>query len=409
MRSGRTDTGLKYVFCTSGRKVGYCSISVKCGTRSENELPEGTAHFLEHTLFKGTARRSASQISSYLDKLGGELNAYTTKEEIVLHATVLKEDIWKAVELLLEIASQATFPEKEVETEKGVVLDEIISYKDSPADDIYDCFESRFFEGHPLGRLTLGTAGSVSGAGPGDLKAFYKRCFVTSAMTLSIVVDEKEEVIEKKALRLAAKYLRSDEGYNPDPFPSIPPQPHYFDIREDKDNHEANVIIGGLAPSLYEEHDRLVAVLLANILGGPASNSLLGAELREKHGWVYGVECGYTQYSDAGLMTISIGCDHANLNRCIKATRRILSRMIREPLSERKLKEAKKQLLGQLAISSDSGENQCLSLGKSMMAFGKISSDKENTDAIMCITAAEIQAMAGRIFDTEKTSTLIFE
>ena len=137
MRSGRTEYGLKYAVKRSASKVGYCSLGVRCGTRAEAELPEGTAHLVEHTLFKGTKNRSAGRINSYLDRLGGELNAYTTKEEIVLHSTVLKEDIWKACGLLLDIATCATFPQHEVETEKGVVLDEIISYKDSPSEDIY--------------------------------------------------------------------------------------------------------------------------------------------------------------------------------------------------------------------------------------------------------------------------------
>lgn len=406
MRCGKTGYGLQYAVKRSGNKVGYCSISVRCGTRAEDSFPEGTAHFVEHSIFKGTSRRSASSISSYLDRLGGELNAYTTKEEIVLHSTVLKEDIWKAVGLLVEIATEANFPDDEVETERGVVLDEIISYKDCPADDIYDCFESRFFADHPLGRLTLGTEESVNSITPEDLRAYYKAHFVPSAMALCIVADEDEAVLEKKALKICASAFEGNfaEGGFSTSTPSI----NIFSATEDKGNHEANALIGALAPSLYEEKERLTAVLLSNLLGGPASNSLLGAELRERHGWVYAVECGYTQYSDAGLMTISIGCDKDNLNKCLRATRRIISKLIAEPLSERKLKAAKKQLLGQLAISSDSGENQCLSMGKSLMAFGAISSDKDNTDAIMAITAEDLRSMAERVFGERKTSELIF-
>ena len=189
----------------SASKVGYCSLSIRCGTRAEGELPEGTAHFVEHTIFKGTKRLSAARINSYLERLGGELNAYTTKEEIVLHATVLREDIWKAVGLLLEIATEATFPEHEVETERGVILDEIISYKDSPSEDIFDNFESRFFAGSPLGRLTLGTLDSVGKTTVEDLKTYYRRNFIPQNMALCVVASGDETELEKQILKLCSR------------------------------------------------------------------------------------------------------------------------------------------------------------------------------------------------------------
>ena len=414
MRSGRSESGLQYAVKSSASKVGYCSLSIKCGTRAEGELPEGTAHFVEHTIFKGTRRFSAARINSYLDRLGGELNAYTTKEEIVLHATVLREDIWKAVGLLLEIATEATFPEHEVETERGVVLDEIISYKDSPSEDIFDTFESRFFEGSPLGRLTLGTVDSVSAATVDDLKTYYRRNFIPSNMALCIVASGDEEKLEKQMLALAGKYL---VGKIPDQVGddgrAIPGEDRVsssrlFDITEDKNNHEANALLGAEAPSLYGEKKRIAAVLLANILGGPASNSLLGAELREKHGWVYAIECGYSQYSDTGLMTVSLGCDKSNLKKCLKAVDRILSKVRETEMSPAALKAAKKQLLGQLAISSDSGETQCLSMGKSLLAFGKIMGDAWNREMIESVSAEDLRLIAREIFAPEKVSRLVY-
>ncbi len=430
MRSGRSESGLQYAVKSSASKVGYCSLSIKCGTRAEGELPEGTAHFVEHTIFKGTRRFSAARINSYLDRLGGELNAYTTKEEIVLHATVLREDIWKAVGLLLEIATEATFPEHEVETERGVVLDEIISYKDSPSEDIFDTFESRFFEGSPLGRLTLGTVDSVSAATVDDLKTYYRRNFIPKNMALCIVASGDEEKLEKQMLALAGKYLVGEipdqvgddgSGMPGEDRTVIPGEDRtvipgedrvsssrHFDITEDKNNHEANALLGAEAPSLYGEKKRIAAVLLANILGGPASNSLLGAELREKHGWVYAIECGYSQYSDTGLMTVSLGCDKSNLKKCLKAVDRILSKVCETEMSPAALKAAKKQLLGQLAISSDSGETQCLSMGKSLLAFGKIMGDAWNREMIESVSAEDLRLTACEIFAPEKVSRLVY-
>ena len=410
MRSGRSESGLQYAVKSSASKVGYCSLSVKCGTRAEGDLPEGTAHFVEHTLFKGTTRKSAARINSYLDRLGGELNAYTTKEEIVLHATVLREDIWKAVGLLLEIATEATFPEHEVQTERGVILDEIISYKDSPSEDIFDNFESRFFAGSPLGRLTLGTLESVGKTTVEDLKTYYRRNFIQQNMALCIVASGDEEELEKQVLKLVKSVGGNGVVPENEASGAIPVAAKYtfFDITEDKDNHEVNVVMGAEAPSLYELKERVTAVLLTNILGGPASNSLLGAELREKHGWVYSIECGYVQYTDTGLMTVSMGCDRANLRKCLTAADRIISKVCTAPMSPAKLRAAKKQLLGQLAISADSGETQCLSMGKSLLAFGEIMTDKQTRELIEAISAEDLRSLAAKIFAPEKVSRLIY-
>ena len=196
MRYGKAPSGLQYAVRRDNSAVAYCAISIKCGTRDEAGYHGGIAHFVEHTLFKGTSRKSAAVINSYLDRLGGELNAYTTKEEIVLHATVLKEDLGKAAKLLFEIATDATFPEKELETEKSVVIDEISSYKDSPADDIYDRFEQMLFEDHPLSGLILGTAASVRKIGHDEVMRFVRDKFIPSRMAFTVVADLDEGEME---------------------------------------------------------------------------------------------------------------------------------------------------------------------------------------------------------------------
>ena len=409
MRSGRSESGLSFAVKSSVSKVAYCSLSVRCGNRAEGDLPQGTAHFVEHTIFKGTKHFSASRINSYLDRLGGELNAYTTKEEIVLHATVLREDIWKAVGLLLEIATRATFPEHEIETERGVIIDEIISYKDSPSDDIFDTFESRFFEGSPLGRLILGTVESVGSITVEDLKAYYRRNFIPSNMALCIVASGDEEKLERQMLALAGKYITPGEDQMVIPGEDRVSSSRHFDITEDKHNHEANALLGVEAPSLYNpDSERVTAALLTNILGGPSSNSMLGAYLREKHGWVYSIECAYAQFRETGMITISLGCEKENLAKCLRAVERILAKICSTPLSEAKLKAAKKQLLGQLAISGEGGETQCLSMGKSMISFGKIMKDEQTRALIDAITAEDLHKMAVRTFSPGKVSKLVY-
>ena len=427
MTTGTTPQGLRYAVRRSGRAVAFCALTIGCGTRDEKGYPAGIAHFVEHTMFRGTRRKSANVINGYLDKLGGELNAYTTKEEIVLHATVLKEDLGKAARLLFELATEATFPDAEIETERGVVLDEIISYKDNPAEDVYDRFEGMLFEGHPLGLPILGTAASVKRIRPEDLRRFLKTFFVPERMAFTVVADLDEKLLEKRVLRLVAK-LFGDGTPSPAPpvrnemeslvpsegIPVIPseakesPWAAPFDKTVDKRNHEVNAVIGNRAPSLYDQEDRITAAMLCNILGGPASNSLLNKELREKNGWVYGVECTYTQYADTGIAAITFGCDKPNLERCLTAIDRILGRLRDEPLSERTLKAYRKQLLGQLAISSDNGEAQCLSMGKSLLAWGRIDTSAQMRARIEAVTPEALQAMARRLFAPDTLSRLIY-
>ena len=409
MISGTAECGLQYAVKKSGSSVAYCALSIKCGTRDELGYHSGLAHFVEHTLFKGTERRSASVINGYLDRLGGELNAFTTKEEIVFHATVLKEDLHKAASLLFELATSPTFPQHEIETEKGVVIDEIHSYKDSPSEDIFDKFEEMVFAGHPLSGNILGTAASVKKINRDELLKFVKEKFRPEKMAFSIVAEIDEKKLEKEAQKLCKQYFAECPAAEPHSEPQKVEHTYVpFDKTLSKRNHQANCIIGGPAPSLYQERERLATVLLCNILGGPANNAILNSVLREKNGWVYGVECSYTQFADAGLVAISLGCDKSNLDKCVEAIYKELRKLQATPLSDRKLKAAKKQLLGQIAISGDNGETQCLSMGKSLLAYGRISGGKETRELVEKISAADIQEMANTVFNIQTLSKLVY-
>lgn len=408
MISGRADCGIRYAVKRSGSAVAYCSLGIACGTRYEQGFHSGIAHFTEHTLFKGTEHKSSSVINGYLDRLGGELNAYTTKEEIVLHATILKEDLSKASSLLMEIATEATFPDNEVNTERGVVIDEIKSYKDSPSEDVYDRFEEKLFRGHSLSMPILGTPQSVRATSAEELRRFYKEKFVPGSMVFTIVADIDEKRMEADLLRTFDKFFSGSGMVSGElTRPESVTLDNVFDEVINKRNHEANAVIGGYAPSLYEERERIATSLMSNILGGPAMNSILNDILREKHGWVYGVESSYTQYSDTGIMAISLGCERENTEKCIDAVRREISKLQANALTDRKLRAAKKQFLGQIAISSDNGESQCLSMGKSLLAYGRVASAEEIKREIEAVSADMIRDMACRIFAPDRTSCLI--
>ncbi|MCD8208796.1 MAG: insulinase family protein [Bacteroidales bacterium] len=429
MLEGRCAGGVSYAVKRGGNAVAYCALSVRCGTRDEVGFHPGTAHFVEHTIFKGTARHNAAAINSCLDKLGGELNAYTTKEEIVLHATVLKEDLNKAGSLLFELVTCPTFPEGEVETERGVIIDEIHSYKDAPAEEVYDVFEEMLFKGHPLSGPILGTVKSVRKITSAELARFVREKFVPENMAFTVVADIPEAALAKRVETLVSKFFAaSASGASDHPFSgnascksdgtTVPSHPAdhpkadlntaQFSLTLNRRNHQVNCVIGGLAPTLYDHSERIAMVLLTNIIGGPASNSILNAILREKRGWVYAVECSYTQYADSGIVAISLGCEKENLEKCRRTIDRELGKLRENPLSAAKLRAAKKQLLGQVAIGSDNGENQCLSMGKSLMAYGHVFTDEEGRRQIEAVTAADLQALAVKYFSSAILSTLIF-
>ena len=420
---------MKFSFKRITSPVAVCAVSTMVGTRNEEPAYNGLAHLNEHMLFKGTEKRGAASINNLLENVGGELNAYTTKEETVVHATVLKEDLRRAVELLLELLFTSTYPDKELLKEREVVYEEIISYKDSPADSIYEDFECRLFEGHPLQYPILGTRKTLSRIESSTLKEYLHKWFIPDNMAISVVADMEESQVVKIVERALRKYC---PGQHCDIIRESTPQPLVvgtaggrtaageaapldwtpvppFRIEINKKHHQAHCIIGTRAYSYSQERERLALALLANILGGPAMNARLNTVLREKNALVYTVEACFNPYSDTGLFTIYFGCDKPLVERSLRLVRKELERVIEAPLSSRALANAKKQLLGQLAIASDNSEAQCLSMGKSMMIFGYIEPMETTRAKIESLTAAELQRVAQEILTWDNLSILIYK
>ena len=435
---------MKFSFKRVTSPVAVCAVSTMVGTRNEEPAYNGLAHLNEHMLFKGTEKRGAASINNLLENVGGELNAYTTKEETVVHATVLKEDLRRAVELLLELLFTSTYPDKELLKEREVVYEEIISYKDSPADSIYEDFECRLFEGHPLQYPILGTRKTLSRIESSTLKEYLHKWFIPDNMAISVVADMEESQVVKIVERALRKYcpgqhcdiirestlqplVAGTAGFGtvgvgtagggtaggctaageaaPLDWTPVPP----FRIEINKKHHQAHCIIGTRAYSYSQERERLALALLANILGGPAMNARLNTVLREKNALVYTVEACFNPYSDTGLFTIYFGCDKPLVERSLRLVRKELERVIEAPLSSRALANAKKQLLGQLAIASDNSEAQCLSMGKSMMIFGYIEPMETTRSKIESLTAAELQRVAQEILTWDNLSILIYK
>lgn len=403
------DNGLRFGFKHASSPVAYCALTINAGTRDENLSQGGIAHLTEHMLFKGTKGRSARSINNFLEKLGGELNAYTTKEETVIHATVLKEDLPKAVELLHDLAFNSIFPENELAKEKEVVLEEIKSYKDTPSEQIYDDFEELLFGNHPLAGNILGTPKTVRRITREDLVNFTKLHYRCENMSFSIVADSKAEKCEA----LARKYFGHLETNEPPgivPFRSthIPPGNSGGIHIVSKKSYQAHCVLGGRAYSLYDKR-RLPLALLVNVLGGPALNSKLNLLLREKHALAYTVDASYTPFSDTGLFTVYFGTDKTNLDRSLKLINKELNDIIEKGLSMAQLKAAKKQLAGQLAISTDNAESQCLNIGKSLLVFKKVETMDEVMGKINAISSDQIKEVASEVFSDDNLITLIYK
>lgn len=373
--------------------VAHCALTINAGSRDETPRECGLAHFTEHMLFKGTRCRRAYHINSRLEKLGGELNAFTTKEETTVHATTLKGDFPKAAELIADIAFNSVFPEKEVGKEKEVVIDEINSYKDSPPDRIYDEFEDLIFAGSTLGHNILGNAPSVGKFTGGDVKAFTQRCYNTDNMVLSFVGNISEKAFVRYAERYFGAAAESLRGFERKAQANYAP----FEKEVRRNTHQAHCILGARA---YDHNNpkRIALSLLTNVLGGPAANSELNVLLREKNGLTYSVEAAYTPYSDTGVASVYFGTDKDKTDRCLSLVNDALERFRTTALTTRQLSMAKKQFVGQLAISMESNEGYMLSAGKSYLVYNDVDSPDEIYKKIARITASEILECANEIF-----------
>ena len=412
MKTGILGNGISYAVKRGGKSVAWCALSVKCGTRDEGSFKSGTAHFAEHCVFKGTKRRTSSYINSYLDRLGGELNAFTTKEETVFHATVLREDLFKAMRLLFELVFEPVFPERAVSLEKNVIIEEIKSYKDSPADDIYDKFEEILLSGHELSRPILGKVSTVAKIESAELLAFTNSRYLPENICLTVVADENEEVLSEKIQKAMSSFPCPGKSANAVgkiwKRSSKPLTFNHFHKEINKRSHSANLVLGGLAPGLFGGTERYAAILLGNVLAGPTSNSILNLALREKRGLVYDVETNYTQYGETGVMSVSLGCDKSNMEKCLQILDEELGKLMDNKLSDNKLRVAKRQLEGQLAISGENGETQVLSMGKSLMSFGDILPSAEVKSRIEALSAEDLREAARKIFRTENRNILIY-
>jgi predicted Zn-dependent peptidase len=395
--------GIRIIHAPRPSAVAYCGFAIDAGTRDEEAGQQGMAHFVEHLLFKGTEKRRAWHILNRMEHVGGDLNAYTNKEETVVYSAFLVEHFPRAVELLSDIVFHSTFPQAEIDKEVEVIIDEIQSYEDSPAELIFDDFEELLFPDHPLGRNILGKPDVLRSFKSEDALRFTSRHYRPQ----NIIFFVQGDVDFKQVIRLVQK---SSAQLEENAFTMERKCPQVYvpqSLTLHRDTHQAHVMIGGRAYDAHNEK-RTALYLLNNILGGPGMNSRLNVALRERSGLVYQVEANLTSYTDTGVFSIYFGTEHEDVDRCIRLVRKELKRLCDKPLTDTQLRAAKKQIIGQIGVARDNAESTALGMAKTFLHYGKVDDPKELFQRIETLSAKELWEVSNEMFAEDYLSTLIY-
>ena len=396
--------GIKLIHKPVKSPVAHAGIIINTGSRDEHEEEHGIAHFIEHMIFKGTKKRKAFHILSRLEDVGGELNAYTSKEETCIYASFMKEDYQRAFELISDIVFNSSFPERELEKEKEVIIEEINSYLDQPGEQIFDDFEELIYKNAPIGRSILGTPEKLRKLSKNALNRFIQQHYNTDQIIVCSV--------GKLSFPRLVKYFEKYFGNVPATYRTWQRKKAGFYHPEtkiiDKDTYQSHCIIGNRAYDLNDKR-RTDLHLLNNILGGQGLNSRLNLSLREKNGYAYNIESNYSPYFDTGVLSIYFGTDRKNLEKSINLTHKEFDKLKTQKLGQIQLARAKRQLMGQLMRSSEINENLMLAIGKSFLVYGNVETPEEINRKIEAITASGLMEIANEILDSDQLSMLAYK
>ena len=399
------DNGIRLIYKqVQATNIAHCGMIIDAGSRDEDPGEEGLAHFIEHMLFKGTNKRKSFHVLSRLEVVGGELNAYTTKERTAIFTTIVDEFTERAVELMADVAFNSNFPLKEMEKEKKVVIEEIAMYKDTPEENIMDEFQELIYPNHPLGVNILGSKKSVKAFKQKDLFNFQKKNYSTDRMVFAFV----GKLPLKKVVRICAKYFEKIE-------PNIVPQRRrayegstQFNLVKKKSHVQGHCVMGAPAYSLHDDN-KIALMLLTNLLGGPGMNSRLNLAIREKYGFAYQIDAGYSAYSDTGLFNIYVGTDKNNINRSVELIHKELKKLREQKLGRVQLHQARTQFSGQISMAEESRTSLMLTLGQSLLEYGKVDSLEEILRKVNAVDEHKLMEVANEILSEEKLSYLIYQ
>jgi len=384
-------------------EVSHFGITIKAGSRDELENEQGLAHFIEHCIFKGTAKRKPFHILSRLDAVGGEINAYTTKEETCIYGSFLNIYYERAIELISDILFNSSFPTHEIKKEKDVIIDEINSYMDSPSEQIFDDFEDQVFKGHPIGRNILGTVDSVNSFEKKDIQEFIERNYTADNIAISSVGNIKLD----KFIRLCDKYFgvefENNSSKKRNPFKG------YNSLQSEmkRDTHQVHTMIGNIAYDMHNDKRRGL-ILLNNVLGGQGLNNRLNLNIREKYGLTYSIESNFIPYTDTGIFQVYFSAEKKFHSKIVKLIHKEFSKLRDKQLGTNQLHLAKQQLKGHIALAQENRVGLMLALGKSILLFDKVDTNQEIFEKIDAITSQEVQSIANEIFVENSFSSLTF-
>ncbi len=395
--------GIRVIHEEVSSPISHFGVVINAGTCDEPDDAAGVAHFVEHTLFKGTKKRNSYQITKRMENAGGDLNAYTAKEETYFHASFLSSDYERAVELLSDILFNATFPEKELEKEKEVVIEEINYYKDSPTELIYDEIEELAFTGHPLGRNILGSKKSVRHLKRDDIINFVQNNYTADNIVLASVGNISTDNLLKLCNRYFCQPITTSCVRQRTPINEYAP----VQVKRHKSISQAHLMLCNRAYSIQEDQ-RASFTLLTNLLGGQALSARLNMTIREKAGLAYTAEASYTPFTETGLFTIYVGCENDKVDKCTELVFKELKKLREEKLGTMQLHIAKKQFLGQVAITNEAKINELISIGKAALISNKVETPETYSLAIENITAEQILETANQILIPEQFSSLIY-
>jgi predicted Zn-dependent peptidase len=399
----RLSNGIRVVHIPSDGIVAHCGLMAGVGSRNESADENGLAHFIEHAFFKGTHKRNATHIIRRLEDVGGEMNAYTTKEETCIHASFMKEYYERTIELISDVVFNSAFPESEIEKEKEVIADEIHSYKDSPSEYIFDEFEELLFPDHPLGRNILGTTQTVTRFTPDDLSNFVRNHYQPDKIVLASVGN----ISFSKLIKLADKYLGNISPQSNEK-ELIKPIPAYgFYHESDMQTWQSHCMIGTDGYG-FDHADRMGLYLLNNYLGGPGMSSVLNMTIREKYGYSYTIESNYSPFRDAGNFSVYFGSDKNNLFKTIDLVLKEFKKVRDKKISDSRMARIKKQVLGHIAISSENRESLMLTMAKSILVYDKFDGLTDIARKIEKVDAEQILNIANEVLNSKNLNTLIY-
>ena len=395
--------GIRVLHKPSPSNISHTCIIINAGSRDEDPSKDGLAHFIEHLLFKQTEKRNTNQILNRLELVGGDLNAYTTKEYTCIHASFLKPHLERSLDLFEDIIFHSVFPEEEMSKEKEVILDEIASYQDQPDEAINDDFEDLLFEGHPLGRNILGTPTSVQSFTKTDIFNFHKANYRTDEIIIGIFGDYDLKTI----IRLSEKNFSGIPANLPERKREKIESYSAKNLVFTKPINQSHCVIGNQSYSMHHKH-KTAFLLVNNLLGGTGMSSRLNLEIREKYGIAYTIESNYTPMSDTGIFSIYFGTDSEKTEKAIKLVEKELRKLREQKLGPVQLKQAKDKFIGQIALGEENRMGLLISMSKSLLDYDRVDSLEEIFAKINAVTNSQVLEIANDMFHPQKLSSMIF-